>query len=104
MVKAYTLQRRLKRSRAAQLAAAGPVKTYAGLNGTSIRVPADTIAPVPDLERGAREYPFAAIADSLGHRRDEFARLVQHAPLYRDAKRSLFVNRLLARAGVPDHF
>jgi hypothetical protein len=83
---------------------AGAFKTYAGLSGYPIRVPAHTIERVPDLDRGEREYPFAALADALGPQRDEFARLVLHAPLYRDAKRSLYVNRLLDRTGMADHF
>lgn len=63
----------------------GAVRTYRGLHGEPIRVPAETFATVPKLHGEPQPFPFARMAAALGPLRDRFAQAVNRAGLFEEA-------------------
>lgn len=63
----------------------GAYRTYRGLYGESIRVPAGTIARAPKLHAEPEPFPFARMAETLGPLRDRFALAVNRAGLFEEA-------------------
>lgn len=61
------------------------VRTYRGLHGEPIRVPADSFATVPKLHAEPQPFPFARMAAALGPLRDRFALAVNRAGLFEEA-------------------
>jgi hypothetical protein len=60
-------------------------RTYRGLHGEPIRVPADSFATVPKLHAEPQPFPFARMAAELGPQRDRFALAVNRAGLFEEA-------------------
>ena len=75
----------------------GAYRTYRGLHGETIRVPAGTIARTPKLHAESQPFPFARMADTLGPLRDRFAQAVSFGVLLEDALASTDVQRMLAQ-------
>lgn len=74
----------------------GAYRTYRGLHGECIRVPAETFATVPKLHAEPQPFPFARMADALGPLRDRFAQAVSYVTLLDEAKDCWNVRRIMA--------
>lgn len=72
----------------------GAYRTYRGLHGEPIRVPAGSFAKVPKLHAEPQPFPFARIAGTLGPLRDRFAELVNRAGLFEEALQDRRVSAL----------
>lgn len=74
----------------------GAYRTYRGLHGETIRVPAGTIARTPKLHSEPQPFPFARMAETLGPLRDRFAQAVSYVALLDEAMDRHDVRRMLA--------
>lgn len=72
----------------------GAYRTYRGLHGEPIRVPAGTIAKAPKLHAEPQPFPFARMADALGPLRDRFAQAVSYVTLLDEAMGRRDVRRI----------
>jgi len=73
------------------------VRTYRGLHGEPIRVPADSFATVPKLHAEPQPFPFARMAAALGPLRDRFAQAAGFGVLLEETLARHDVRRMLAR-------
>lgn len=71
-------------------------RTYRGLHGETIRVPAGTIARTPKLHAEPQPFPFVRMAAALGPLRDRFAQAVSYVTLLDEAMGHRDVQRMLA--------
>lgn len=71
-------------------------RTYRGLHGEPIRVPAGTIARTPKLHAEPQPYPFARMAAELGPLRDRFASASSFGVLLEETLARHDVRRMLA--------
>lgn len=74
----------------------GAYRTYRGLHGECIRVPAETFATVPKLHAEPQPFPFARMAAALGPLRDRFAQAVGYVTLLEEAMNRRDVQRLVS--------
>lgn len=74
----------------------GAVRTYRGLHGETIRVPARNFAKAPKLHAEPQPFPFARMAAALGPLRDRFAQAVSYVTLLDEAMSRRDVQRMLA--------
>lgn len=74
----------------------GEYRTYRGLHGEAIRVPAGTIARTPKLHAEPQPFPFVRMAEALGPLRDRFAQAVSYVTLLDEAMCRRDVQRMLA--------
>lgn len=73
------------------------VRTYRGLHGEPIRVPADSFANVPKLHAEPQPFPFARMAAALGPLRDRFAQAAGFGVLLEETLARRDVRWMLAR-------
>lgn len=73
----------------------GAFRTYRGLLGERIPVPADSFATVPRLHDEPQPFPFARMAAALGPLRDRFAQAVNRAGLHEEAMTGRTVQELV---------
>ena len=72
------------------------VRTYRGLLGERIPVPADSFATVPRLHNEPQPFPFARMAAALGPLRDRFASAASFGVLLEETLARHDVRRMLA--------
>ena len=71
-------------------------RTYRGLYGELIRVPAGSFAKVPKLHAEPKPFPFARMAGTLGPLRDRFAQAASFGVLLEPTLARTDVQRLLS--------
>lgn len=74
----------------------GAVRTYRGLHGEPIWVPAGSFAKVPKLHAEPQPFPFARMAGTLGPLRDRFAQAASFGVLLEPTLARNDVQRMLA--------
>jgi len=74
----------------------GAFRTYRGIHGEPIRVPAESFAKTPKLHAEPQPFPFARMAAALGPLRDRFASAASFGVLLEETLARHDVRRMLA--------